>query len=188
MTGAGVIDRAAAAQRLLQALESVRRSLRTGEGRMNVEAFGRRVVGVAALRAQQGMTQQEFADSFGVSVATLREWEIGYSLPDGPAQRLLEVLEDAPEFGAALLTGAPISQYLGSGAGDLLKLAAERRERLVEQIRILDGFFRTAEALLTAREVLEDPDFPDADQIGAVAGPGARRGDADDTSDRHIAT
>ncbi len=54
-------------------------------------------VDVKALRARLGLAQPEFAARFGLSVSTLRDWEQGRSVPDGPAQVLLRVIEGAPE-------------------------------------------------------------------------------------------
>jgi putative transcriptional regulator len=39
-----------------------------------------------AIRAKAGLTLIEFAKQIGVSVATLRNWEQGRRVPDGPAQ------------------------------------------------------------------------------------------------------
>jgi putative transcriptional regulator len=55
------------------------------------------VVDVQALRARLAMSQAEFADAFGVSVATIRNWEQGRRIPRGPARVLLSVIEQEPE-------------------------------------------------------------------------------------------
>ena len=54
-------------------------------------------VDVAALRHRLGMTQEQFAARFGVSVATLRHWERGDRRPQGPALVLLNVIEREPQ-------------------------------------------------------------------------------------------
>ncbi len=54
-------------------------------------------VDVKALRARLGLAQPEFAARFGLSVSTLRDWEQGRTVPDGPAQVLLRVIEAQPE-------------------------------------------------------------------------------------------
>ena len=46
---------------------------------------------VRAIRDSLGKSQSEFAMMIGVSVATLRNWEQGRRIPDGPAQALLRV-------------------------------------------------------------------------------------------------
>ena len=50
---------------------------------------------VAAVRRAIGMTPAEFADAFGVSVATIRRWESDGS-PQGPARALLRVMVREP--------------------------------------------------------------------------------------------
>lgn len=52
---------------------------------------------VRATREQLGLTQDQFATMIGVSVATLRNWEQGRRLPDGPARALLRVAAVHPE-------------------------------------------------------------------------------------------
>jgi putative transcriptional regulator len=54
-------------------------------------------INVKAIRNKIGMTQMQFASSFGISVATLRHWERGDRTPHGPARVLLNVVEKAPE-------------------------------------------------------------------------------------------
>ena len=51
---------------------------------------------VKAIRAQVGMSQAEFAGSFGISLGTLRHWERGDRQPHGPARVLLMVLAKEP--------------------------------------------------------------------------------------------
>ena len=49
-------------------------------------------------------SQTEFAMMIGVSVATLRNWEQGRRVPDGPAQALLRVAAQNPEAVANALS------------------------------------------------------------------------------------
>ena len=51
---------------------------------------------VAAIRAKLGMTQARFAETFGVSVGTVRNWEQGRRAPRGPARVLLLVIDAEP--------------------------------------------------------------------------------------------
>ena len=51
---------------------------------------------VKAVRADLGQSQSEFALMIGVSVATLRNWEQGRRMPDGPALALLQVAAHNP--------------------------------------------------------------------------------------------
>ena len=52
---------------------------------------------VRAIRDKLGATQAEFALMIGVSLATLRNWEQGRRVPDGPAQALLRVAAANPK-------------------------------------------------------------------------------------------
>jgi len=54
-------------------------------------------IDVAAMRARLGLSQGDFAAAFGVSVATVRNWEQGRRRPDGPARVLLAVVDREPE-------------------------------------------------------------------------------------------
>jgi putative transcriptional regulator len=54
-------------------------------------------VDVAALRRSLKLTQKQFAKIFGVSLATLRNWEQGRRRPEGPAMVLLNVIKREPE-------------------------------------------------------------------------------------------
>ena len=54
-------------------------------------------IDVKAIRTQVGMSQTEFASSFGISVGTLRHWERGDRQPHGPARVLLHVVSKQPK-------------------------------------------------------------------------------------------
>lgn len=54
-------------------------------------------VDVKSIRAQVGMSQTEFAASFGISLGTLRHWERGDRQPHGPARVLLALLSKHPK-------------------------------------------------------------------------------------------
>ena len=54
-------------------------------------------VDVKGIRTKIGMTQNEFASAFGISVSTLRHWERGDRTPQGPALVLLNVVAKEPK-------------------------------------------------------------------------------------------
>lgn len=54
-------------------------------------------IDVKSIRAKVGMSQSEFATSFGISVGTLRHWERGDRQPHGPARVLLQVVSKQPK-------------------------------------------------------------------------------------------
>jgi DNA-binding transcriptional regulator YiaG len=49
---------------------------------------------IKALRKRYGETQQEFCERIGVDAWTLRKWEQGLRNPLGPAELLLDRLEE----------------------------------------------------------------------------------------------
>jgi putative transcriptional regulator len=53
---------------------------------------------VVALRRFVGLTQVRFAQALGISVHTLRNWEQGRRLPDGPAIALLRIAARHPRI------------------------------------------------------------------------------------------
>ncbi|WP_339892625.1 NadS family protein [Neptuniibacter pectenicola] len=53
-------------------------------------------IDVKNIRAKVGMSQNEFASAFGISVSTLRHWERGDRTPHGPALVLLNVVSKEP--------------------------------------------------------------------------------------------
>jgi putative transcriptional regulator len=50
-----------------------------------------------ALRRRLAMSQEEFARSFGIPLATLRGWEIGRHAPDATATAYLNVINRIPD-------------------------------------------------------------------------------------------
>jgi len=59
---------------------------------------------IKGIRDSLEKSQTEFAMMIGVSVATLRNWEQGRRIPDGPAQALLRVAAQNPEAVADALS------------------------------------------------------------------------------------
>ncbi len=62
---------------------------------------------VKTLRRALRMTQEEFAQRFGLSLATVRDWEQGRTQPDQAASTYLEVITRAPDAVMAALSTAP---------------------------------------------------------------------------------
>jgi len=62
-------------------------------------------VDVKNIRANVGMSQNEFASAFGISVSTLRHWERGDRMPHGPALVLLNVVAKEPKAVLKALSG-----------------------------------------------------------------------------------
>jgi len=49
------------------------------------------------IREGYNLTQEQFAAMLGISVRTLRNWEQGRRVPEGPAMMLLRVAEKHPQ-------------------------------------------------------------------------------------------
>jgi putative transcriptional regulator len=82
---------------LMQGMKEASAFLRNGElkgGKIHIPAD----IDAAAIRAKTGLSQSNFAKQIGVSVATLRNWEQGRRVPDGPAQVLLRMLNEDPRI------------------------------------------------------------------------------------------
>ncbi|MBM3566383.1 MAG: helix-turn-helix domain-containing protein [Alphaproteobacteria bacterium] len=62
------------------------------EGRLRTVA----PIDVSAIRAKTGLSQDRFARAFQISPHTLRNWEQGRRVPDGPARALLLAIDRAP--------------------------------------------------------------------------------------------
>nr|WP_210340378.1 helix-turn-helix domain-containing protein [Microvirga splendida] len=55
------------------------------------------LIDVAAIRRKTGLSQTAFALQVGVAVGTIRNWEHGRRLPQGPARILLALLDRNPK-------------------------------------------------------------------------------------------
>lgn len=54
-------------------------------------------MGVARIRKKTGLTQKEFSGVFLIPLSTLRQWEQGRRVPQGPAQALLKIIDKDAE-------------------------------------------------------------------------------------------
>lgn len=52
-----------------------------------------REVDVKAIRKKLGMTQEVFSEEFAIPVSTLKKWETGNRVPEGPTKAYLMVIE-----------------------------------------------------------------------------------------------
>ncbi len=78
-----------------QGLEEALEFSKGKKGKAVVHKFS--PIDVKNVRANIGMSQNEFASAFGISVSTLRHWERGDRTPHGPALVLLNVVAKEPE-------------------------------------------------------------------------------------------
>jgi putative transcriptional regulator len=63
-------------------------------------------IDVKAIRMKLQLSQAEFANRFGISPGTLRDWEQNRKRPDGPARVLLVVIDKEPDAVKRALTHA----------------------------------------------------------------------------------
>jgi putative transcriptional regulator len=90
--------------------ESIKRGLeeavahRKGE-KTGVRLFVPEEVDVKKVREKTGLTQEQFAATFGISLGTLRHWERGDRKPHGPALVLLNAVAKEPGTLLRILTG-----------------------------------------------------------------------------------
>jgi putative transcriptional regulator len=79
-------------------IESANEALAIAEGRLApARVIAPEAIDVAAIRKRLHLSQGKFAARFGLSVATLRDWEQNRRRPDRIAATLLRVIDDAPE-------------------------------------------------------------------------------------------
>ncbi len=64
---------------------------------------------VRVLRMALGLTQEEFADAYGIPVGTLRDREQGRREPDQASKTLLKLIEVIPHEVRAALAGESLS-------------------------------------------------------------------------------
>ncbi len=93
---------------------SIRRGLEEAlayaEGTADVSRYGIHIpadIDVKAIRTRLNMTKEEFAGQFGFSVNTLRHWEQGRRVPEGPTRAYLLVIDRDPKAVQKALGGLP---------------------------------------------------------------------------------
>jgi putative transcriptional regulator len=79
-------------------IESANEALAIAEGRLApARAIAGQAIDVASIRKRLHLSQGKFAARFGLSVATVRDWEQNRRRPDRIAATLLRVIDHAPE-------------------------------------------------------------------------------------------
>ena len=81
-------------------LRGARQALAFAKGEADVGKYRVHVpneIDVRAIRKKLGMTQDAFAQEFGFSVNTLRHWEHGKRVPEGPTRAYLLVIDRNPK-------------------------------------------------------------------------------------------
>jgi len=82
-------------------IESMKEALAISRGELPPESYRVHIpenVDVKAIREKMGLSQFSFANRFGLSVYSLRNWEQGKRQPDPTARAYLKVIEKAPDI------------------------------------------------------------------------------------------
>ena len=86
---------------LLQAIEHANGTADPSTYRVHVVC----PIDVEKIRTNLGLTQQEFAEKFSLSIRSIRSWESGKRSPNGIARAYLSVIMRAPQVVQESLTG-----------------------------------------------------------------------------------
>lgn len=94
-------------QKIIEGLES---ALEIAQGKADPSTYSIHTipvenVDIRAIRQRMGLSQTMFAQQFGFSVSTLRNWEQGKRRPDPAVRAYLRVIEKAPDTVRAALAG-----------------------------------------------------------------------------------
>jgi putative transcriptional regulator len=111
-------------QRLIAAAREGRAIVRGEADPATYRVYVPSEVDVRRIRRQLGLSQDEFAARFGLSAATVREWEQDRRKPEGAARVLLTVIEKEPE--------AVTRALVGDARGESLVVAAKVRRTTVK--------------------------------------------------------
>jgi putative transcriptional regulator len=57
------------------------------------------------LRHRLGMTQEQFANTYGIPLTSLRQYELARYMPPPPVQSYLKVIEAEPDMGRRVMAG-----------------------------------------------------------------------------------
>lgn len=79
-------------------IQSANEALAIAEGRAEPAAvFVPESIDIAAIRKRLKLSQAEFAKRYGLSAATIKDWEQNRRQPDRAAMLLLKVIDKAPD-------------------------------------------------------------------------------------------
>jgi putative transcriptional regulator len=89
-------------------VESIKKTVAISCGELSMDIYRIRIpeeIDVRAIRQQMGLSQPAFANRFGLSLYTLRNWEQGKRQPDPAARAYLKVIEKASDVVSKVLAG-----------------------------------------------------------------------------------
>jgi putative transcriptional regulator len=89
-------------------IKSMKKAIAISRGELAATSYNVHIpekVDVRAIREQMGLSQSAFANRFGLSIYSLRNWEQGKRQPDPAARAYLKVIEKVPEVVSKVLAG-----------------------------------------------------------------------------------
>lgn len=89
-------------------IESMKEAIAISRGELSEDRYRIHIpekIDVKAIRQQMGLSQPAFANRFGLSLYTLRNWEQGKRKPDPAARAYLKVIEKEPDVVSRVLAG-----------------------------------------------------------------------------------
>jgi putative transcriptional regulator len=93
-------------KRLIKSAKEARAIARDEADVSTYKIFVPAKIDVKAIRTRRGLTHEEFCIRYGLSVASLRDWEQGRFSPDPAARAYLTINDRAPEAVEEALTRA----------------------------------------------------------------------------------
>jgi putative transcriptional regulator len=89
-------------------IESMKEAVAISRDKLSKDAYSVHIperIDVKAIRNRMRLSQADFANRFGLSVHTLRNWEQGKRQPDPAARAYLKVIEKIPDIVSKVLAG-----------------------------------------------------------------------------------
>ena len=87
-------------------IESMKEAVAISKGKQPTETYKIHIpkkVDVKSIRENMGLSQSSFANRFGLSVYSLRNWEQGKRQPDPTARAYIKIIEKVPDLVAKVL-------------------------------------------------------------------------------------
>jgi len=85
------------AEEIVSGLEEARDYVQGDDKDVSTHVVEVEMIDIKSLRKELGLTQQEFADSFGFKLSSVRNWEQDRRRPDKAARILLKLIELEPQ-------------------------------------------------------------------------------------------
>ncbi len=95
-----------AGQEILQGAQEALSYLHGDKSKGRAHVIINSKIDVKTIRAKTGLTQAKFAETYGLSLSTLKKWEAGIRVPEGAAKAYLIVIAQHPNITREALRNA----------------------------------------------------------------------------------